>query len=112
MQPGGVFLFDFAEPGQIPGAARRQKYATGTDWAVLVDATEDKRRRLLIRRLVSFRKLDKLYRRTEEIHTARLYRASEMLAALRRIGFRARLFRSYGSLPLRAGHAGILAIRP
>jgi len=110
--PGGVFLFDFAEPGQIPGAARRERYTVGPDWAVLADATEDKRRRLLTRRIVSFRKLGRLYRRTEETHTVRLYEAAELLAALRSIGFRARLFRRYGALRLRAAHAAILAVRP
>jgi SAM-dependent methyltransferase len=108
--PGGVFIFDFAEPGQIP-EARRQKYTVGPDWAVLVDATEDKRRRVLTRRMVSFRQVGKLYRRTEETHTVKLYSGSDLLAELRRIGFRARLFRRYGAMRLRAACAGIMAVK-
>jgi SAM-dependent methyltransferase len=111
LRPGGVFAFDFAEPGQIPGAASRRKYAVGPDWAVLVDATEDKRRGILVRRMVSFRKLGKLYRRTEETHTARLYKGSDLLAELRSVGFRARLFRRYGSMRLRAACARIVAVK-
>jgi SAM-dependent methyltransferase len=112
LRPGGVFLFDFAEPGRIPGEAHSRKYVLGPDWAVLREATEDRRRRLLIRRIVSFRRVGQLYRRTEETHAARLYKAGELLAALRRIGFRARVFRRYGTLRLRTAHAGILAVKP
>ena len=111
LRPGGVFLFDVAEPGQIAAPGRRQRYAIGPDWAVLADASEDKRRRLLIRRIVSVRKLGRLDRRTEETHTARLYEAAALLQELRRAGFRARLFRRYGGLRLRSAHAAILAIK-
>jgi len=112
LRPGGVFLFDFAEPGQIRGSAHSAKHVMGAGWAVLVDATEDRKRRTLVRRIVSFRRAGKLYRRTEESHTVRLYRAAELAAGLRRIGFRARIFRSYGSTRLRMGHAGIVATKP
>ena len=102
LEPGGVFVFDFAETGRISGS----RHIEGDGWAVLVDATEDRRR------IVSFRRVGKLYRRTEETHALRLYRATELAADLRRIGFRARTFRSYGKLPLRAGCAGIVASKP
>ena len=112
LAPGGVFLFDFAEPGQIRGSDRAQKHVLAPDWAVLVNHTEDRRRGVLTRRIVSFRKTGKLYRRTEETHTVRLYPAAAMLRALRRMGFRARVMRSYGTLLLRPAHAAILATRP
>ena len=112
LHPGGLFLFDFAEPGQFPGEVHSRKYVLGPDWAVLREATEDRRRRLLIRRIVSFRRVGKLYRRTEETHAARLYQAGDVLAALRRTGFRARVVRRYGTLRLRTAHAGIVAVKP
>ncbi len=102
LELGGVFVFDFAEPGSISGS----RHIEGDGWAVLVDATEDRRR------IVSFRRIGKLYRRTEETHVVRLYRATELAADLRRVGFRARIFRSYGMLRLRKGCAGIVATKP
>jgi len=102
LEPDGVLVFDFAEPGSISGS----KHIEGEGWAVLVDATEDRRR------IVSFRRVGKLYRCTEETHVLRLYRAAEVAAELRRIGFRARIFRSYGKLRLRTGCAGIVATKP
>jgi len=112
LAPAGVFVFDFAEPGQIRGGTHSSKHMSGTGWAVLVDATEDKERRVLTRRIVSFRRAGKWYRRTEETHIVRLYPAKELLSDLRRIGFRARAFRRYGDLRLRQFHAGIVAWKP
>jgi len=112
LAPGGVFLFDFAEPGQIRGAARVTRHLLGDGWAVLVDAEEDREQRILIRRITSFRQAGKLYRRTDETHRVRLYPAAELAAELRAVGFRARIFRRYGKLPLRRGHAGIIATKP
>jgi SAM-dependent methyltransferase len=110
--PGGVFIFDFAEPGQIQEGTHRRKHMLGPDWAVLLDAREDKRRRILVRNIVSFRKVGNCYRRTEESHRVRLFDRAEIEGELRRIGFRIRLFRRYGTTPLRAGTVGIQAIKP
>jgi SAM-dependent methyltransferase len=112
LRPGGVFVFDFAEPGQVAGAGYEKKYTAGPEWAVLLDIAEDRRRGILTRRMVSFRKAGRLYRRSEECHEIRLYRADDLAAELERIGFRTRLFRRYGSMRLRAGCAGIVASRP
>jgi SAM-dependent methyltransferase len=110
--PGGSFIFDFAEPGQIPEATRRRKFTLGSDWAVLLDAREDKRRQILVRNIVSFRKTGRYYRRTDEVHTLRLYRRAELETELRKIGFRTKIFRRYGTMALRAGNAGIQATKP
>jgi SAM-dependent methyltransferase len=110
--PGGIFIFDFAEPGQVPEGPCRRKYTLGPDWAVLLDAREDKRRRVLIRKIVSFRKTGNCYRRTEESHTVRLYTHVELETELQRLGFRTKLFHRYGATPLRLGTAGIQAIKP
>jgi SAM-dependent methyltransferase len=112
LRPGGAFVFDFAEPGQLPPSGRVQKQVIGSDWVVLIDATEDRRRRTLVRRIVSFRGIGKLYRRTEETHRLVLLSNSELLAELRRMGFRARLTRSYGSFVLRTACAAVLAHKP
>jgi SAM-dependent methyltransferase len=108
LRPGGVFVFDIAEPGQVAGAAQR-KFADGEDWAVLLEAAEERKGRILTRRITAFRSLGDLYRRSEEIHRLRLWESTELLAALRRIGFLARPLRCYGSRRIPFAHIGILA---
>ena len=40
LRPGGLFVFDVAAPGRVPGGHRRT-YSEGPDWACLVEAVED-----------------------------------------------------------------------
>src|SRR5262245_56559071 len=60
LAPGGILLFDVAGPGRYPGRGVRKLHAEGPDWAVLVDAEEDRKRGLLTRRITSFRKVGEL----------------------------------------------------
>jgi SAM-dependent methyltransferase len=106
LRPGGVFIFDIAEPGQ----AFRRAYAQGMDWTILFEA--EPRRDLLIRRMTAFRKVGKLYRRTRETHRLRLYRSSDMAAELRVAGFAVRILRAYGSMRLPSAHAAFMATKP
>ena len=85
------------------------KNFSGQDWAILIDVDEDKSRRLLTRRITSFRKVGKLYRRSAETHRLRLYRPPDVAAMLRRAGFRARIVRGYGKLRFKPGHHGFVA---
>jgi SAM-dependent methyltransferase len=110
--PGGLFLFDVAEPGRVPGAGPRRAYWEGDDWAVLVHSEEDRRHGLLTRRITSFRRAGELYRRDQEVHRQRLFRRSELARQLRGIGFRVRILRSYGPLRFGPGHTGLMARRP
>jgi SAM-dependent methyltransferase len=112
LAPGGMFIFDFAEPGQIADGSRRRVYTVGPDWAILLEAAEDKQRRTLTRKMTSFRKQGALYRRTDESHVVRLYRAEELEEELRRAGFQTKTARSYGTFDLRAATAAIYAEKP
>jgi SAM-dependent methyltransferase len=103
LRPAGVFVFDFAEPG----IGARRVFTEGDGWAVLAESSE--RSGVLVRRITSFRRVGRLYRRTEEIHRLRLYRAADLLAALRACGFRARRLRAYGDFPPLPGRAIIMA---
>lgn len=107
---GGLFVFDVIEPGIA--TAPKKSYREGDDWAVLVELTEDKRHPRASRRIVSFRQVGDDYRRTEETHTLRLYKGTQLATELREIGFRVRLVRSYGSQHFRPGHVGIVARKP
>jgi SAM-dependent methyltransferase len=107
--PGGLFVFDVAEPGRVPGPGPQRTWRDGEDWAVLVAADEDRETRLLTRRITSFRKVGKRYRRKDEVHELRLLRRGELATQLRAIGFRVRLLRSYGAFQFPPGYAGFVA---
>ena len=110
--PGGPFLLDLAGPGRVAGAGRSRHWAEGADWAVLVSAEENRKRRLLTRQITSFCKVGEVYRRDHEVHRQRLYPPAEAAALLRGAGFRVRVLRGYGELRFPRGVAGFLARRP
>ncbi len=112
LQPGGVLVFDILQPGSIIGAQPQRTYASGHDWAILVEKEEDRRAMTLTRTMTIFRKEGNRYRRSEEVHRVQLYRANELAHALRRVGFKVRVLRGYGELRFRKGVAGILARKP
>ncbi|MCI0642666.1 MAG: class I SAM-dependent methyltransferase [Gemmataceae bacterium] len=106
--PGGIVLFDVATPGRVPEGVRRL-HVEGDDWAVLVTATEDRRRRLLTRKITSFRKRGDVYRRDFEEHRLRLLSPATLHKELRSIGFQVRPLDRYGKLRFPPGYVGFLA---
>jgi SAM-dependent methyltransferase len=111
LAPGGLFVFDFLQPGSGTAVARRD-FHEGPDWTVLTKVTPDKNKERLTREITSFRKVGRLYRRGEETHRLLLYRATDLAHALRRIGFRARIVLGYGRLQFVGTHRGIIARKP
>jgi SAM-dependent methyltransferase len=111
LRPGGLFLFDVAEPGRVPGGGPLRSWWEADDWAVLVSTEEDRPHQVLTRRITSFRRAGELYRRDQEIHRQRLLKRSEVARWLRGIGFRVRILSSYGPLHLGPGHAALMARR-
>jgi SAM-dependent methyltransferase len=107
LQPGGVFVFDVATPGRAPKPAER--YFSGQDWAILVRTEEDREHRILTRRMTNFRRVGKLYRRSQDTHRQRLYSRKEVVHELVRAGFRVRVIPSYGHEPFDQGHLGFVA---
>jgi SAM-dependent methyltransferase len=110
LAPGGLLVFDVAEPGRCRGLT--QRFAEGEDWACLVDLRHDVARRRLTRRIVSFRKVGDSYRRHEETHTQQLYPGSSVAAMLRDVGFRVRRERRYGDYRLAPRVAAFVARKP
>lgn len=108
LEEGGLFVFDVLAPGQI-GARGARRHRTSADWAVLVDASEDRRRRLLTREITSFRRVGELYRRDFEVHRQRLLEPAVVARRLRRTGFRVRIRRAYGTHRLGRGHRVLVA---
>ena len=110
LKPGGLLIFDIAEPGR--GKGPRQKHKEGDDWAVLVDVDEDTRTNRLTRRITSFRRIGEFYTRDEEVHQLQLYRRREITKGLRNAGFRVRTVRAYGDQPMIEGCVGFIARKP
>jgi SAM-dependent methyltransferase len=110
LKPGGLLIFDVAEPGR--GKGPRQRHREGSDWAVLVDIEEDNRTNRLTRRITSFRRVGDLYTRNEEVHRLQLYKRSDIAQELRNAGFRVRSVRAYGDQPMIEGCVGFVARKP
>lgn len=109
--PGGILLLDAAGPGRAGGSGRRKNWMQGDDWAVQVETEEDARRKLLTRRITSFRKAGELYRRDDEVHCLQLYPPAKLATTLRQTGFRVRRLQGYGRLRFPQGLTGFLAQR-
>jgi|GraSoiStandDraft_24_1057298.scaffolds.fasta_scaffold11423_5 SAM-dependent methyltransferase len=111
LQPGGLFLFDIAEPGRERGGPRRD-WSDGPDWTLCLEASEDHAARTLERRITVFRRVDGDYRRSDELHRLRLYEVPAVLDALEVAGFEARRLGAYGSaVHFGRGHSGFLATK-
>ncbi len=112
LTPGGVLIFDIAEPGQVGQGITTRGFTEGEDWVVLVEKEEDREQGTLTRRIITFRKVGEYYRRDNEVHHQRLYKATDVAQQLQRVGFQVEVMRSYGQYPLPQAHAGFIARKP
>lgn len=105
--PGGMLVFDIAEPGR--GRGPKHANMLGADWAVLVERREDSRTSKLSRSITTFRKIGTAYRRSQETHVQRLYKAADIARMLRGISFSVRIMRGYGQYRFPRSLAAIAA---
>lgn len=112
LAPGGVFVFDAAEPGQVAPGTVAKSFTEGTDWVVLVEKEEDADQKILTRRISTFRRTGEYYRRSDEVHRQRLYEPSEIAGELRGVGFEVQTSRSYGRYRLPEAHTAFVARKP
>lgn len=111
LTPGGVFIFDIAEPGQITPGTPSKNFTEGEDWVVLVEKEEDRDSEILKRRIITFRKVDEHYRRDEEVHRQQLYKAADVTAKLRQVGIEVETTLSYGQFHLPKAHTAFIAYK-
>lgn len=78
----------------------------------MVEREENPDRGVLTRRISTFRKVGESYRRDDEVHRQRLYRAPEVAGKLRWAGFRVRTMRGYGEYRLPRAHVAFVARKP
>lgn len=109
LAPGGIFIFDIMEPGELGRASTSRSFTEGDDWLVTIEKHEDREQRTLTRRITTFRKAGKCYRRADEIHRVQLYTSEEMTDLLRQAGFKARPIRRYGKYELRKARVAFIA---
>jgi SAM-dependent methyltransferase len=112
LTPGGVLVFDIAAAGQVTPENTTKKFTEGKDWLVLVEKQIKRSPAILTRRIITFRKQGELYRRDDEIHHQRLYRATQIATDLRHLGFKVQTTRSYGSFHLPKGNVAFIARKP
>lgn len=110
--PGGVFIFDIAEPGQVMQGSTTKSFQEGSDWIVLVEKEEDLRRSMLTRRITTLRKVEEQYQRADIVHQLRLYSAVDVAKILRNAGFRIQIIHQYGEFELPPAHAAFVARKP
>ena len=106
---GGILIFDVIELGE-PSLAGRF-WASGDDWAVMVDTTEDQSGRTLVRNIETFRRLGECYRRGREVHRVRLFDVRTLCDQLAGCGFAIETTRSYGGYPLLPRRRALFATR-
>ena len=109
--PGGVFIFDVAEPGRIPEGGLRRQWFEGTGWVILVEVAGDRKQNTLTRKITCFRKRGHLYRRSDEIHLLNLYHGGEIVEMLNQAGFEVKRLAAYGRFRLPVGIAAFLATK-
>jgi SAM-dependent methyltransferase len=109
LRPGGLLIFDIIETGE-PSLAGRS-WASGEDWAVLVETHEEQSARTLTRDIQTFRRVADLYRRGHEVHNVRLFDAAALCRALTDAGFSVETAQSYGAHALAPRRRAFFAVR-
>ncbi|PSB15149.1 class I SAM-dependent methyltransferase [Phormidesmis priestleyi ULC007] len=109
LAPGGVFVFDIAEPGQVIEGNRVKSFTEGKDWIVLVEKEEDQEKLVLSRRIVTLRRVGEYYRRDDELHYLGLYKAADITEKLSQVGFTVESMESYGDYKLPQAHVAFVA---
>lgn len=109
LTPGGVFIFDIAEPGQVTSVTPIKSFTEGDDWIVLVEKQEDSMQHILTRRIITFRQVGDYYRRDDEVHSLRLYWAEEIATMLHQLNFQVEVGNCYGQFSLPHAHVAFVA---
>lgn len=115
LAPGGVFLLDIATPGRGGPDGHRTGFTDTDTYTMHFESHEtpdDHGAAALERRMILFTRDGAIYRRSDEVHRLRLYRASAVTGLLEAAGFETTTLAAYGDMPLSSGWVAIAASRP
>ncbi len=112
LTPGGVFIFDIAEPGQVTQETTTKNFTEGKDWIVLVEKEEDREQKILTRRIITFRQVGEHYRRDDEVHRQQLYETEYVTRKLSQVGFEVQTMPNYGEYNLPSNHTAFIVQKP
>lgn len=104
LRPGGLFVFDVREQDRA-----RVVYRQDRDWTIVLQVTMSRDGRLLTRHITTFRRIGRLYRRSDEQHRLRLYSRAELSSDLRDAGFTVRTLTAYGRTPFPKGYVAFVS---
>jgi len=110
LRPGGLFAFDLIVRGRAK--LDHRSWREGSAWAILHEARELPERRLLERRIVTFRRTGTTWRRSDELHRVRIANPHEVVRDLGAAGFRVSTSRRYGTHSLLPRRLAFFARKP
>lgn len=105
----GLFIFDMIEPGTAHDESHIVEHE---DWSMFVRVRENSKTNILTRDATVFRKVGEYYRRSHELHKAKLYPHEEIIKFLKEAGFDVSLFKQYDKLMLDEHHFGYICRKP
>lgn len=110
--PGGVLMFDIAEPGRALPRLEHH-FWEGDGWQVVSETIEHTADRILERRITTKRTIGAESRETVELHRLALYDHEEVYEALREIGFAPLTLASFAEdFRFGHGHGAFMAVKP
>lgn len=110
--PGGVLMFDIAEPGRALPRLEHHVWE-GPGWRVVSETIENPPERILERKIVTTRLVGGEERETTELHRLSLYDHEEVYEALRSVGFAPLTLASYAEdFRFGNGHGAFMAVKP
>ncbi len=107
--PGGVLLFDIKEP--LPGKGMKMRTAArwGDDWAIVAEVREDPARKRLTRKILTFKKSGRNYKREDETHVQLILPADRVKKLTAVAGFETDILPGYGKFKLPPDRKVIIA---
>jgi SAM-dependent methyltransferase len=110
LSPNGRLIFDVLLYDGQPMNYRT--WRAGQDYAVLTEVSEDRKKRKLTRRMLTFRTVNGRIRRGDECHVLECFPRVSVERALRAAGFKFRSSRRYGKWPLLPRRLAFIATKP
>ncbi|MHB1418397.1 MAG: class I SAM-dependent methyltransferase [Bacillota bacterium] len=92
LKPGGIFIFDILCEGK-PDEKNTKKFTEGKGWLVAVEIEETFDR--IIRKIITFRKVESGYKRGTEKHFVKKHNPNDMKKILENVGFSVKALNSY-----------------